>query len=109
MEGVVDKMERYAWKAKVKEGRMEQYIERHNNIFPELKEVLKQAGICNYTIFASENNLFGYYECEKGADFAQKVQNGSEVVAKWDEYMSDILIWDDENTQPRMTEVFRLD
>ena len=34
----------------------------------------------------------GYYECKKGIDFAAKVQNSSPVVARWDEYMSDILI-----------------
>lgn len=60
-------MERYAWKATVKEGMLEEYTRRHNEIWPELVAVLKQAGIANYTIWNTGNELFGYYECEKGA------------------------------------------
>ena len=40
-------MERYAWKATVKEGMLEEYVRRHNEIWPELTEVLRQAGIRN--------------------------------------------------------------
>ena len=77
-----------------------------------MKAVLKEAGICNYTIFASGNELFGYYECEKGVDYAVRYQNGNEVVQRWEEHMKDILFF--ENTgegeaQPKLTEVFRLD
>lgn len=104
-------MERYAWSARVKDGYKEEYIKRHNNIWPEMKKLLKDAGICNYTIFAQDNKLFGYYECEYGVEFASKTQSSSEIVKKWDEYMSDILIWDKPigGAQPKMVEVFRLD
>ena len=61
-------MEKYAWKATVKDGCLEEYCKRHNEIWPELVEVLKQAGICNYTIWNVGNELFGYYECEKGVE-----------------------------------------
>lgn len=43
-------MERYAWKATVLPGKLDEYVRRHNAIWPELKEVLHQAGIRNYTI-----------------------------------------------------------
>ena len=102
-------MERYAWRAKVREGYMEEYKLRHDNIWPGMKELLKLAGICNYTIFADGNELFGYYECKKGVDFAVKTQNGSDIVKKWNEFMKDILIWENGKTQPKMIEVFRLD
>ena len=38
-------MERYAWKAIVKDGMIDEYVKRHNEIWPELTAVLKQAGI----------------------------------------------------------------
>ena len=41
-------MERYAWKATVLPGKLEEYIRRHNEIWPEMKDVLHQAGIRNY-------------------------------------------------------------
>ena len=87
-------MERYAWKATVKEGMLEEYVRRHNEIWPELTEVLRQAGIRNYTIWNCGSELFGYYECEKGAQFALDYQAKSPVVAKWNVYMDDILTFE---------------
>ena len=72
-------MERYAWKGRIKEGTKEEYIRRHKEIWPEMKAVLKEAGIANYSIWFTENELFGYYECEKGAAFAAEVQAKSPV------------------------------
>lgn len=54
-------MEKYAWKATIKEGSLEEYIRRHDNLPQEMKEVLREAGICNYTIWNVGNQLFGYY------------------------------------------------
>ena len=75
-------------------------------------EVLKQAGIRNYTIWNTGNEVFGYYECEKGADYAAKVQAESPVVDKWNEYMEGVLIMDMDpitGAQPLMEKVFELD
>lgn len=102
-------MERYAWHAKVKEGCIDEYKKRHDNIWPEMKKVLKEAGICNYSIYLCGHDLFGYYECEHGSSFALKYQNESDVVAKWNVYMNDILIWDEGKVQASLEEVFRLD
>ena len=33
-------MDRYAWKAVVKDGMKEEYVRRHNEIWPELVQVL---------------------------------------------------------------------
>ena len=56
-------MERMAWKGRIKPGCKAEYIRRHDAIWPEMKQLLKDAGICNYTIFANGEELFGYYEC----------------------------------------------
>lgn len=104
-------MERYAWKAYIVEGKKEEYIKRHNEIWPELVEVLKEAGICNYSIWNNGNELFGYYECEKGAKFATDYQAKSKVVDKWNEYMKDVLIMEMDpvtGAQPQLNEVFYL-
>lgn len=99
-------MEKYAWKAILKEGKKEEYVKRHNEIWPEM---LEAAGIKNYTIWNTGNELFGYYECEKGADYAAAVQNESPVVAKWNEYMSDVMIMEADpvtGAQPLLEKVF---
>lgn len=105
-------MERYAWKAIVKDGMLDEYIKRHNNIWPELVEVLKEAGIYNYTIWNIGNELFGYYECKKGVDFAAKLQAESPIVDKWNEYMKDVMVMELDpvtGAQPKMNRVFLLE
>lgn len=102
-------MEKYAWKATVKQGCINEYIKRHNEIWPEMKETLSNAGIKNYTIWNVGNELFGYYECEKGIAFAAEYQAESAVVEKWNEYMSDILIMETDpktGAQPLLNKVF---
>ena len=77
-----------------------------------MKEVLSQAGIVNYTIWNVGNELFGYYECQKGADFAAKTQAGSPIVDRWNEYMKDVMVMEMDpvtGAQPKLREVFRLD
>ena len=110
--GLYKHMERYAWKAEIIPGKLGEYIERHKNISPELKQVLKSAGICNYTIWNVGNKLFGYYECQKGIKYAAKIQSTSDVVQKWNEYMKDILIMESDpelGSQPLLKNVFYLE
>ena len=105
-------MEKYAWKGLIAEGKKEEYIRRHKEIWPEMVEVLKQAGISNYTIWNTGNEVFGYYECEKGVDYAAKVQAESPVVDKWNAYMEGVLIMEMDpitGAQPLMEKVFELD
>ena len=105
-------MERYAWKATVKPGMLAEYRRRHDNIWPELKDLLKSAGICNYTIWNVGDELFGYYECEKGVDFATRTQAESEVVDRWNEYMKDVMVMEMDpvtGAQPKLEQVFFLE
>jgi L-rhamnose mutarotase len=105
-------MEKYAWTARIKEGKEAEYIKRHDEIWPELVAVLKDAGICNYTIWKDGLTLFGYYECEKGVDFAAKTQAESPVVDRWNVYMKDVLdmVLDPvTGAQPKLIKVFTLD
>ena len=39
-------MEKYAWMAKIKPGMKDEYVRRHDEIWPELVALLKEAGIC---------------------------------------------------------------
>ena len=104
-------MEKYAWCARIVDGAAEEYKRRHSEIWPEMLEVLKEAGIVNYTIWLSGNELFGYYECEKGIQYAAKVQAESPTVKKWDENMKDILIMEKDpvtGAQPQLEKVFEM-
>ena len=104
-------MEKYAWLAKVKYGRLEEYTKRHDEIWQEMKDVLKAAGIGNYSIWTDGEQLFGYYECSKGIEYALKVIKESPVVARWNEYMKDVLIMEkgEDGGEPKLVQVFDLE
>ena len=105
-------MERLAWRGRILDGKKAEYIKRHDDIWPEMVNLLKQAGIANYTIFCNDHELFGYYECTKGVGYAQQVQAGSAIVDKWNDYMKDILLLEMDpvkGAQPEMEIVFRMD
>ena len=105
-------MERFAWHAVLCPGKKAEYIKRHDEIWPEMTAVLNEAGIHNYTIWNTGDHLFGYYECVKGIEFAERTQAESPVVDRWNAYMEDILELEMDpitGAQPKLDSVFRLD
>jgi L-rhamnose mutarotase len=105
-------MERYAWKATLKKGKKDEYVKRHNEIWQEMKDMLKAAGVCNYSIWIMGDQVFGYYECAKGVDYALKTQAESPVTARWNEYMDQVMdmpIDPETGGQPHLEQVFYFD
>ncbi len=101
-------MERFMWIARVKEGQLEEYKKRHDEIWPEMTEVLNEAGVHNYTIWNYQDKVIGYYECES-IEKADYVQGNSEVVARWNEYMKDVMEMEFDpvtGSQVRLDQVF---
>lgn len=101
-------MEKYAWKAKLLPGMLDEYKNRHDNIWPEMKDVLTAAGIRNYSIWNVGEDLFGYYECDS-IEEAGRIQSESDVVARWDEYMKDVMVMEKDpvtGAQPLLKQVF---
>ncbi|MFR1758649.1 MAG: L-rhamnose mutarotase, partial [Christensenellaceae bacterium] len=52
-------MEKVTWKGYVKDGMLEEYKRRHDEIWPEMIEMFAEAGVHNYTIWNVGNELFG--------------------------------------------------
>lgn len=84
-------MERFAWKARILPGKLDEYVRRHDEIWPEMTALLNEAGIRNYTIWNTGDELFGYYECDSVA-YAAQVQAQSPVVDRWNEYMKEVMV-----------------
>ena len=104
-------MERYAWKAKLLPGKLDEYIRRHDELWPEMKQMLHDAGIRNYTIWNAGDDLFGYYECDS-IEEASRIQSLSDINAKWDAYMADVMYVEKDpvtGAQPRLQQVFLFD
>ena len=59
-------------KRNIKLGREAEYTRLHDQIWLEMVELLKAAGIFNYTIFVSGNDLISYYECQHGINLLRE-------------------------------------
>lgn len=91
-------MQRVAFKMKLLPGKKEEYVKRHDQIWPELTELLKANGISDYSIFLDEetNTLLGVQKTEKSAG-SQDLGN-SDIVKKWWKYMADIMETNPDNS-----------
>lgn len=84
-------MEKIAFKMKLKPGCKEEYIRRHNKIWPELKLLLTEAGISDYTIFLDEEtDLLFAVQTKEGRGSSQDL-GSNPIVHKWWKYMDDIM------------------
>ena len=84
-------MKRLAFKMQLKKGQKAAYEKRHREIWPELKKLLKEAGISEYSIFLDEetSTLFAFQKVA-GNTGSQDLSTNS-VVQKWWDYMADIM------------------
>ena len=83
-------MKNYAWVLEVRPGYEEEYKKRHDEIWPEMVDMLREAGLRNYNIFRHGLTLFGYFETE---DLKKSINHiaKSEVNKKWAEFMAPIM------------------
>ncbi|MHA1566139.1 MAG: L-rhamnose mutarotase [Alphaproteobacteria bacterium] len=83
-------MSNYAWVLEVRPGYEAEYKKRHDEIWPEMLESLREAGIRNYNIFRHGLHLFGYFETDDLAT-AQEHLGACEVNKRWGEFMGPIM------------------
>ena len=76
---------------KLNPGHKKAYKERHDNLWPELKTLLKDNGVSEYSIFLDEetNTLFAFQRVS-GERGSQDLAN-HEIVKKWWNFMADIM------------------
>lgn len=104
-------MKRFGFKMKLKPGCREEYIRRHQAIWPELADLIKSGGVSDYSIFLDEetNILFGVQKVS-GEQSSQEM-GVQPVVARWWEYMKDIMDTNPDNSPVTfpLEEVFYLE
>lgn len=88
-----------------------EYEQRHNPIWKELEDVLKNHGVSNYSIFLEKetNRLFGYAEIESEEKWAQIAE--TEECQRWWAFMKDVMPTNADNSpiSADLEEVFHLD
>ena len=83
-------MTQYAWVLEVRPGYEQEYVRRHQEIWPEMVEALREAGISNYSIFRHGLTLFGYFETDDIEKTREFLAN-SETNQRWSEWMDPIM------------------
>ncbi|KMT41157.1 L-rhamnose mutarotase [Melissococcus plutonius] len=69
----------------------EVYIQRHQQLWPEMRQMLKEKGILSYLIFldSETNYLFGYLEIEDEKKWEEI--SSTKINQKWWRFMEEIM------------------
>lgn len=81
----------YAWIAEVRPGCEADYKGRHDEIWPELVESIRMAGLRNYHIFRNGTQLIGTFETDD-LDSSLKHLTTADVNRRWGEYMAPVMV-----------------
>jgi L-rhamnose mutarotase len=102
--------ERIAFRMNLYPGQVEEYEKRHDEIFPELAEALKNAGVSDYSIWhdPESNHLFGILT--RTDDHTLDALPDTEIMKRWWAHMADVMETDADNvpTQVPLKRVFLL-
>ena len=91
-------MTRSAFKMYLKPGFEAEYEKRHNAIWPELQQLLKENGIFDYSIFwDKETNILFAVQKSDGKQGSQDL-GLNPIVQKWWDYMADIMEVNSDNS-----------
>jgi len=91
-------MIRSAFKMKLKPGFRDEYKKRHDEIWPELKELLTASGISDYSIFLDEETDTLFASQKSSGDGGSQDLGSLEIVKKWWAYMADIMETNPDNS-----------
>ncbi|HVW18858.1 MAG TPA: L-rhamnose mutarotase [Solirubrobacteraceae bacterium] len=92
-------------------GQEDEYKRRHDEIWPELVADIKAAGLRNYSLFRSGQEIVAYVECEPDAATCFAKLSESDANARWSKWFEDVIVAlvDDDGQLFRLDEVWHLD
>jgi L-rhamnose mutarotase len=104
-------MKIFGFKMKLKPGFKDEYRKRHAAIWPELKKLIKDTGVYDYSIFLDEEtNILFAFQKQSGTRSSQDL-GFNPIVQKWWKYMADIMETNSDNSPVTipLEEVFHMD
>jgi L-rhamnose mutarotase len=101
--------QRSAFVLRVRPDKIDEYVEAHRAVWPNMLQALRDAGIRNYSIFRDGNRVFGYFEADDLGRTAEHLAR-QDVCTRWQDAMAELL---EERVPdagpPALEEIFRLD
>ena len=103
-------MVRKGFKMKLYPGMEAEYEKRHNELWPEMQDMIHEYGGRNYTIFLDRETLvlYGYIEIEDAGKWDESADTA--INRKWWDFMADIMETNPDNSpvSSELQEVFYL-
>jgi len=85
-------MERVCFQLQVRPERLEEYVERHARVWPEMLDALASTGWHNYSLFLRDDGLLiGYLETPS-LDEALAGMEATDVNARWQSEMAEFFV-----------------
>lgn len=85
-------MQRVCFRLQVKPDRLEEYVSRHERVWPEMLEALAAAGWTNYSLFLDDSGLLiGYFETPS-LETAREQMRSAEVNSRWQAEMKEFFV-----------------
>jgi L-rhamnose mutarotase len=85
-------MQRVCFQLQVRPERLEEYVERHRAVWPEMLRALADTGWHNYSLFLRPDGLLiGYLETPS-LEAAQAAMAATEVNARWQAEMAEFFV-----------------
>jgi L-rhamnose mutarotase len=104
-------MEKIAFVMRLKPGNEAEYEKRHDEIWPELVQTLKRAGVSDYSIFLEKSSGKLFAVLKHSEEHEMDSLPSDPVVRKWWAYMADIMETNPDNSplQEPLEKVFHLE
>ena len=104
-------MERICFTFEIYPGQEAEYKRRHDEIWPELVDAIREAGFHNYSLFRRDQTIVAYVECHPDVATAFSKIAAHEANARWAEWFQDVIVsLTDENGELfKLDEVWHLD
>lgn len=94
--------EKYAFKMKLNPDMVEEYQCRHAEIWPELSDALRKAGVRDYSIHLDQETNILFAVMWRRSDHSLDALAQTEIMQKWWDHMADIMQTHPDN-QPMIT------
>ena len=76
---------------KLKPGFKQEYIKRHNEVWPEIADLIKRSGISDYSIFLDEETNVLFATQKLSGDASSQELGTATIQQKWWKYIGDIM------------------
>ncbi len=90
-------VEKIAFKMKLHPGMQDEYKKRHDEIWPDLLDLLRDAGVCDYSIFFDEDTNILFAVMWRKKDHKMENLKSKAIMQKWWSYMAEIMDSDETN------------